>query len=304
MLSGQCLQRTNHTVNRTSQDASLVTFHLTFTSSVCAYFQIETLKLLLNYHELGLSTVVAMVLCSLMLCVFIVRQMTRFGRTSVRSYFTAWYNIIDMIIALLGITIVGLYLLRSKYVSMLIKHLEEADGNEYVNFTWAAYWQVTLLHFIAALLCMSTFRAWKLLRFGRQFRSFEHTLIQASKALVPVTFIMVIVVIGFTGIAYVIIGHTSYPFSKMYYTFSTLFFNGIGLGELDYEVFFAVDYIIGPVFIIIYWLTFIIFLINVFITVINLAYENARDKVSLIHEEYTMTDYVKEEIKYHFTHRK
>jgi hypothetical protein len=255
----------------------------------------------MNYHELGMSILVATVLCLLMLCVFMVRQMVQFGRISVRSYFSNWYNITDLIIVLLGITTVGFFFLRSKYVSTLIKHLEETDDNEFVNFSWAAYWQMILRYFIAGLVGLSTIRLWKLLWFGRQFRAFEHILRVASHDLIPLTFVMLTVTIGFACVAYVLVGHTSYEFSKLYYSISTVFFYGIGVGELDHEKFFSVDQFIGPIFIIIYWLAFIIFLLNMFITVINLGYEISQEELNLVHEEYTVKDFLMEVIEYHFT---
>jgi hypothetical protein len=210
----------------------------------------------------------------------------------------------DLVIALLGVSAVALYFLRSKYVSSLIKDLEQADGNEFVNYTLAAYWQVLLDYFVAMLVCLSTARLWKLLHFGHQFRSFERTLFVASHTLVPLTFVMLIITIGFSCFAHIFLGHFSYLFSKMYYSFSMMFFYTVGAGELDIDEFFNADCIIGPTFIIIYWLTFFIYLVNIFHTVIIIAYENSQKELHLIHEEYTMIDYLKEEIQYHWPCRR
>lgn len=135
-------------------------------------------------------------------------------------------------------------------MSTLIKDLEQADGNEFFNYTSAAYWQVLLDYFAEMLVCLSIAHLWKLLQFGHRFCSFERTLFVASHALIPFTFVMLIITIGFTCFAHSFLGNFSYLFSKIYYSFSTVFFNVIGDGEPNDDKLFNADYVIGPTFVI------------------------------------------------------
>ncbi|XP_069680690.1 uncharacterized protein [Periplaneta americana] len=295
---------TTYNANRNLFNIVTLLVEMSAEGSVALSEDIKTLELLVHYHTLGLSMLVAVILWLLTLLVFTCRQLVRVQRVSLRAYFSSWWNVIDLLITLLGLSSVVLYFLRSQYASSLLHHLDEADGNEFVNFTWAAYWQIQLDYVVGVLVCLSTARLWKLLRFGHQFRSMERTLVLASKTLLPLTFMLVIFLLGFAGFALVFVGHVAYDFSSLYNSFSTMFFYSIGYSNLDQEKFFNAHFVIGPFFVLLYWLVFFIYFINLFVTIINLAYEYSQEVLSSDQEEYKLLNYLRDEFKYFCTWKK
>ncbi|PSN31034.1 hypothetical protein C0J52_19081 [Blattella germanica] len=259
---------------------------------------IKSMNLLVHFEDLGPMILIALILWLLILSLFTLLQLSRIGRISFRLYLRSWWNVIDLVILAMAVAIIALYLLRSRYVSALVKQLQEADQNEFVNFIWASFWQEQLRYFIAALVCVSTARLWKLLRFQQQFRAFEHVLVHASKTLVFLTCMMVVIVIGFAIFAHMYIGHTNELFSNFLFAFSAMVMYGIGYSEVNVEEFVKQDAFIGSVFVGTFWMVYIIYLLNIFITVINILYEKNKKEEGFFQADYTMLDYLREEIRY------
>ncbi|KAJ9586325.1 hypothetical protein L9F63_020033, partial [Diploptera punctata] len=259
---------------------------------------IITEDLLMKFEDFGPSILVALILWMFVLILFTMRQVAKLGHISLGVYFDSWWNIIDLILLTLAVGTISLYFLRSDYVSHLLKHLEQADHNEFVNFLWAGYWQIQLRYFMAALVCLSTARLWKLLRFQIHFHHFEHSLVHASKTLVFLTFMMLIIIIGFALFSHMFIGSSNYLFSNFFFAFLAMFTYGIGFGNVNGEDFFKQDSVIGHIFILIFWVAYIIYLVNIFITVINISYEESQLEKTIFQKDYTLTDYIRDEINY------
>jgi hypothetical protein len=253
----------------------------------------------MNYHKLGLSVLVPAVICFLMLCVFTVQQI-RLCHSSVRSYFTSWYEVLDVIIIFLGFIAGGTYIFCNYYLSQLIKTLEEKDDNEFVNFMWVAYCDNILLYILAILVGLSTVRLLKILQFGNQFCALERSLTSVFETLSPLTLPVLTITAAFAVIAYALIGGSDYGYSKISYCISAVFFYAIGVGELGYEKFFIANSVAGLIFVSMVWVFFIVFLLNICTSVVSSSYESAQKELSLVHEEYTMRDYLSEQKKYYF----
>ncbi|CAG2061145.1 unnamed protein product [Timema podura] len=151
----------------------------------CGYIKfppkIQTVKLLVLGGEHGTMWLISSLLFLLMLCLLMLRQFLILRKISSREFFKSWWNIIDIIIIALGFSAILFYFFRSIYVSSLVKMLEAADGNEFVSFFFAVQYDFLLTVLIAILVCLSTGRLWKLLRFGESFRTVETTIIQLSR---------------------------------------------------------------------------------------------------------------------------
>ncbi|PSN36947.1 hypothetical protein C0J52_15880 [Blattella germanica] len=163
---------------------------------------------------------------------------------------------------------------------------------------WAGFWQVLLRYFLAVLLGLSTARLWKLLRFIQQFCNFEHTLVRASKPLFFLVFMMFIIITACALFSYLFVSSATYLFSSILSSYTQVLIFGTGINEIKFDDFFKQDSFIGHAFLVVFWLLYVVYLINIFITILNISYEQSSAEIGLFREDYTMLDYIREEMHY------
>nr|CAD7401394.1 unnamed protein product [Timema cristinae] len=259
----------------------------------------NTVKLLVLGGEHGTMWLISSLLFLLMLCLLMLRQFLILRKVSSREFFKSWWNIIDIIIIALGFSATLFYFFRSIYVSSLIKMLEAADGNEFVSFFFAVQYDFLLTVLIAILVCLSTGRLWKLLRFGESFRTVETTIIQAVSSMVTLTICMGLFLLAFSGVVHLLMGHVIKEYRKFFYTFTALFYFSVGIGEhFEFEELYKVNSLMGPILFFLFCVVVSIYLTNIFMSVLMAYYSASQIHIQLMREDYNLLDYFRDEWAY------
>ena len=124
-----------------------------------------------------------------LLLLFLLKQFYHMSRSdTLTEYFLDIWNYMDIIIVIIGYVCILLFFQRNEVANRIISFLNTHNHNEYVSFTDAIYWDEMINAMAALLVCLSTIRLWKFLRFGFYFRIFENTIFRNCSAYLYILF--------------------------------------------------------------------------------------------------------------------
>ncbi|CAG2058004.1 unnamed protein product, partial [Timema podura] len=198
--------------------------------------------------NMGYTLLIAFSLFVVVLLIFIWRQWVKLKRTSISSYVKDVWNTIDMLVIVLAFTSIGIFFIRSTYVSTLLRSMHEAEMNEYVSFSTATYWDLLLTLLIALLIGLSTARLWKLLQFGHSFQVVETTLVECRGSLMALFIFFVLLITAYATYMLLFMGGTHYKFHSLYYSVTTIATSPLYLAfDFNYSLLQEGDRFWGPI---------------------------------------------------------
>nr|CAD7413530.1 unnamed protein product [Timema poppensis] len=232
-------------------------------------------------------------------------------RTSIHSYVKDVWNTIDVLVIVLAFTSIGIFFVRSSYVTTLLRIMHEAEMNEYVSFSTATYWDLLLTLLIALLIGLSTIRLWKLLHFGHSFQVVETTLVECRGSLMALFIFFVLLITAYATYMLLFMGGTHYKFHSLYYSVTTIATSPLYLAfDFNYNLLQEGDRFWGPIIYTTFKVTqdssalskrtgvgVCMIFMSMFVTIIMVYYNIADINVGLRPKEYTLLDYIVDEIK-------
>jgi hypothetical protein len=125
----------------------------------------------MNFHKPGLSVLGASSnLLVDAVCTYSSRDVSIVS-PSLQSYLFSWYEDIDLVITIYGLSLFFLYLVGNKRFSEMIMMIEERNGNIFVDFMSVAYYQKMLLRLLTVIFIYTTLGLLKIFQFGNQSRA-------------------------------------------------------------------------------------------------------------------------------------
>lgn len=261
------------------------------------YFQIETARFLLLKSQMGLVVVFSVIMFHVLLVVIAVRKSYNLIM-GFKTYFKDFWNLVDIFIVLLSVICIVLFNYRTSLVADFLKQLQYARKNEFVSYDHLFYMEDVLNVIAAFLVCITTIRLWKILRFAQMFQKLEQIVIFSFFPLLTLFLFQVILILGFGVCGYLLFGSQSSYFKNVWSSFCSLFFISLNVyQDFDYNVLSKSKGSLGCLYY--YCFMFIIFTIyTLYITAIMLGSTNAEEYFSAKRSTYTLKDYLKDEFIY------
>lgn len=183
--------------------------------------------------------------------------------------FNIWYQV-DLIIIILNLVVMVLYTMRSYLTNVMLRRLEGANKLEFLDFRRPTRLHNLMMDVCGLLICLTTLRVWKLMQFSTVFQTFTKTLNAAWSALAATSLVIFIILMAF-GIAFTAInGNNSIHFLRLFKTIISCLLFAFGFRtEIEPEEVFHGGKYLGMVMYAAMGFIVSIFLINVFVTIIN-----------------------------------
>lgn len=196
------------------------------------------------------------------------------------QYFKNFWNSVDLAIVVLTIAYIFTFYTRSEYVVELMDELQRSRNNEFVSFYWTTRMDIIVDVLSGLLISITTMRMWHVLNYYETFRLLNRTLAQSAFSLLSITFMMSIFLIGFCSCIHIINGANSEAFSTLGKTLTSITALSFGfIGSVKSEDLMNGGGKLGIILYIILMISITILLLNMFITIVCVFFQNAKNEV-------------------------
>jgi len=206
------------------------------------------------------------------------------------SYFKSFWNVLDVVVILLGVVCIIFNVYRTIQVNNLLKDLLEKP-NEFANFAVLGFWQNQYDNLVAIAVFICWIKVFKYISFNKTMTQLSSTLGKCAKDIAGFAVMFFIIFLAYAQWGYLIFGTQVKDFSTFESSIYTLF--RIILGDFNFKEIENANRILGPIFFITYVFFVFFVLINMFLAIINDTYAEVKSDLAQQKSEFELTDYFK-----------
>ncbi|EDO47023.1 predicted protein [Nematostella vectensis] len=206
------------------------------------------------------------------------------------KYFKSFWNVLDVVVIMLGYVAVVFNLYRTMAVGDLLSSLLE-DGSQYANFDSLGFWQTQFNNMVAVAVFFAWIKVFKYISFNKTMTQLSSTLSKCAKDVAGFAIMFFIIFFAYAQLGYLIFGTQVRDFSTFEDSIFTLF--RIILGDFDFHQIENANRVLGPLFFMTYVFFVFFVLLNMFLAIINDTYAEVKSDIASQESEFEITDYFK-----------
>ncbi|KXJ23969.1 polycystic kidney disease 2-like 1 protein [Exaiptasia diaphana] len=206
------------------------------------------------------------------------------------QYFKSFWNILDVVVIMLGYVAILFNLYRFVVVGELLSSLLE-NSNQYANFDNLGFWQTQFNNMVAVAVFFAWIKVFKYISFNKTMNQLSSTLSKCAKDVAGFAIMFFIIFFAYAQLGYLIFGTQVRDFSTFQDSIFTLF--RIILGDFDFHQIENANRVLGPTFFITYVFFVFFVLLNMFLAIINDTYAEVKSDIASQESEFEITDYFK-----------
>lgn len=206
------------------------------------------------------------------------------------AYFKDFWNIMDLVVVLMGYVCVLFSVYRTMEVGKLLSGLLK-DKEQYANFEVLGYWQMQFNNLVAIAVFFAWIKVFKYISFNKTMTQLQNTLASCAKDIAGFAVMFFIIFLAYAQWGYLIFGTQVQDFSTYMDSIFTLF--RIILGDFNFKEIEDANRILGPIFFITYVFFVFFVLINMFLAIINDTYAEVKADLESRESEFEIGDYFK-----------
>jgi len=253
------------------------------------YFQVTTFQLYRYAQHSMVFGIATEILFLLFMVVFTIRETRLLYRTG-WSYFTEFWNLVEISNIILTCVAVGFYVYREIYGRSLMARLPSKKPEDFINFQFAALWDSFFTYVIALICFFVTLKFIKLLRFNRRISLLSHTLKRAWFPLSMFGICFGIVIIAVVFSSSIIFGSNLYGYRDYLKTTASII--SLLLGKFSYYQFESTNRILGPIFFFAFNVMVNWIIMNMLISILTDVFAEVQAELLAQSNDYEIVDFV------------
>lgn len=218
---------------------------------------------------------VSQVLLILVILGFVIIEIAKAFRGG-RTYFKRFWSWIDIFLICFAASGIGIMLYKEECTREYVKNVR---ANPFDN--WSAdqimLWSEIEDYLLSVVMFVVTIKSLRLFRFNPHIYQMRMTLGDSLTPLSSFAVVFLVVIIAFASFALLSFGSSVLNYSTLPQAVRTLLQMVIGGKSSYYQLKFATDSFLGPLFLFVYLITAMAILVNTFIAILNESYTMSRE---------------------------
>ena len=206
-----------------------------------------------------------------------------------KKYFRGFWNFTEFATIILILATVSVFFSRMLLVNGAIKKIEENPG-QFVSFNKVVQWDVLFSALTSVLVLLSCIKSIRLLQYNKTISLLASTLKGSAKPLAAFFIVFFVFFVAFTSFAYLLY----MPHLTDYKSFITASESVLSLllGTFDFSEISSTNRILGPIWFFLIMMFGVMYLVNVFLSIIMETYASVKDDLSRQSQEYELVDFM------------
>lgn len=258
------------------------------TNGVEHYYSIKIARLYTYGGSTESFTIACQFFVLLFLFLFVYRESKKIYKEK-KKYFKEFWNWVELLMIILVLSTISIFFSRLMLVNSAVGRIK-ANPGQFTSFNKVAKWDDMFQCVLSFLVMISCIKSIRLLWFSKTISLLSATL---KGSLQPLSAFSMVFLIFF--LAYVILGFTLFVnHMEDFKSFITAIESTLGvlLGSFDFEAIRDAQPIIGPVYFITIMLFGVMYILNVFMTIIMDVYASVKSELSMKSNEYEIVDFM------------
>ena len=240
------------------------------TGSVVTFRRIDTIHVYRYLGELGNVTLAAELIICLVIIFFLYKVIKRLYHQRL-SYFTKFWNLVDLFQVLFALVSVALYFVKMVSINETMKDLSE-NPFVFVSFSMLLTWSEIDTYMIAFVVFLTTIKFLYLLRYNNHIKLLSRTFSNMRKEIILFTVEFMLWFLPFVLMAHIWFSAHLEDFISLPSSFQAML-NAI-LGASYFHDLEQVNRVLGPALFLTYSVLMELILLNMFVSIINAAFED------------------------------
>ena len=194
-----------------------------------------------------------------------------------RTYFKRFWSWVDVLVVFFAAAGIGIMFYKEKFAREYVKNVRT---NPFDN--WSAdhivLWSEIEDYLLSTVMFLNTIKSLRLIRFNRHIYQMRMTLRASLTPLCSFTAIFLVVVLAFASFGLLSFGSSVVNYSSLPQAVGSLLQMLIGGKFSYYQLKFAADGFLGPLFLFLYLMTAMAILVNTFLAILNESYTLSREE--------------------------
>ena len=191
------------------------------------------------------------------------------------SYFTSFWNWMNLLQLVSAITTVTLFFFKEKYLTSFVKHVQ-ANPFETTSVDYVLFWSDLELAVLSVVVFIVTVKFLRIIRFNRHVCQMVASLKLSSSHMASYSVLFFINILAFTLLGLLLFGNEMKSYHSFIDAMGTLIQKFLG-GDLYFYEFQSSNRVLGPIYVFSYMLSMAFILINMFVAILNESYESVRE---------------------------
>lgn len=263
------------------------------TGGITPSYRIEPISFYGTGNSLGSGIFIGCNVLIVLILLFSIFTQIREMRQLRCRYFKDIWNVIELAFICFTISTIVIFFFKSEYTRRLI---EKVRANPYarMSFDYVSLWTDIESFLLALVIFLATMKFLRILKFNKYISIMAKSISMSKGPMLSYSMVFIVVLMGFAMMGHMIFGSSAYMFSTFPRSLVNIFEMILGKGT-NYHELETIDRFLGPFFIFIYFFSMTVFLINIFIAIINDSFTEARE---ILEQEPTedseMADFIRE----------
>ena len=212
-----------------------------------------------------------------------------------KKYFKEFWNLVEFTMIVLVVTSLGVFMSRLMQVNAAVKKIEDNPG-KFVSFNKVVQWDNMFVALTSILVLVSCIKSIRLLSYNKTISLLACTLKGSAKPLGAFFIVFLVFFFSFTIFAYIIF----VPHLADYKSFITASESVLTLllGGFDFLEIRAASPILAPLWFLAIMLFGVMYIMNVFLTIIMDTYSTVKDELTENPQEIELVDFMSRKFLY------
>lgn len=219
---------------------------------------------------------VLQVLLMLLIIGFVIIEIAKAFRLG-RIYFKRFWSWIDILLICFAVSGIGTMMYKEGCAR---EYVSNVRANPFDN--WSAdqiiFWSEIEDYLLSVVMFMATIKSLRLFRFNPHIYQMRTTLRDSVTPLTSFAVVFLVVIVAFALFAFLSFGSSVLNYSTLPQAVRTLLQMVIGGKSSYYQLKFATESSLGPLFLFVYFVTAMAILVNTFIAILNESYTMSREE--------------------------
>ena len=214
----------------------------------------------------------------------------RIRKLGTKEYFSDKWNYAEILQISLSYSIIGLFFQRLISVNSILKDYRASNGQEFVSFYTAVFWDYVLGYIMAFLVFLVTLKFMKLLEFNKRMFMLTDTVSQTKGALLSLIFLVVVFSIAFANFTVIAFGNSLTEYRTMLSSLMALL--NFALGVSDFPGLQSANRTLGPIFFFVFVFTVHFSFLTIFIAILNFGINESKTLFMQRTNKFELFDYI------------
>ncbi len=258
------------------------------TNGIATYHSVKIARLYTFGGSTQSFTIACQFFVMFFLLLFVYRESKKIYKDG-KKYFKGFWNLTEFTMIILVLVTISVFFSRMLLVNSAVKDIHDNPG-KFVSFNKVAKWDDLFQYMMSFLVMVACVKSIRLLSFNKTISLLSSTLKGSAKPLSAFSVVFLVFFMAYTIFAFIIFVEQLEDFKSFVTAIESTM--ALLLGSFEFEDIKTAQPILGPIYFLTLMLFGVMYILNVFLSIVMDTYADVKANISKQSREYEIVDFM------------